>query len=120
EWFGLGGIFEDSETYFFLMDVVKAKINALYYPAAIVVHEHYSSSDKVESDRIIHARAAAFYKVYKKWAYFLVLKYLFFLWRKRYIKAYELQGKFKTGIKSITHYKQLYANALKTYDDYKN
>ncbi|MCB0376437.1 MAG: glycosyltransferase family 2 protein, partial [Sinomicrobium sp.] len=71
EWFGLGAEFEDSETFFFLSDVIKSRLNAFFYPAFIVMHEAFSSSDDTGADRVIRARMAGFYRRYNKWAYFL-------------------------------------------------
>ena len=112
EWFGLGGMFEDSETFLFLRDLVKKRINAFFYPAVIVIHESHSSSDEAGSNRIIYAKMARFYKMYKTRAYLLLLKYVFFLWRKQYITCRELPGKFKTGLKGINDYKHLLAKDL--------
>ena len=107
EWFGLGGIFEDAETFFFLREVIAKKVKALYYPAPVGVHKMYSSSDAVETDRVVRARTAAYYKAYKGRAYFLLMKYVVFLWRKGYITLREMPGKVRTGLKGIRDFKYL-------------
>jgi glycosyltransferase involved in cell wall biosynthesis len=107
EWFGLGARFQDAETLFFLRRAIKSGLRVLFYPENIVIHESHSSSDEVTSDRLIYAKMAGFYKRFGVGAYYYLLKYLFFLWRKRYVPLAGLYPKLKTGLKGIQDYKEI-------------
>ncbi len=107
EWFGLGARFQDAETLFFLRRAINSGLQVLFYPENIVIHEKHSSSDDVASDRLIYAKMAGFYKRYQVGAYFYLLKYLFFLWRKRYVSLTGLYSKLKTGVRGIQDYKRI-------------
>lgn len=105
--FGLGSYFETAEEYLFLRDIIKLKMFALFYPSIIVSHPLISSGEDQGSDRILFARSALFYKTKRNLAYIWLLKYVFFLVRKRYISWNECLGKYKTGLSGIRKYKEL-------------
>lgn len=107
ELFGLGSQFQDSETFFFLMNMKHKNYNILFYPKNIVIHKSISSSDEADSDRIIYAKMAGFYKRFGFFAYLFLLKYMFFLFRKYNFSFLELNAKFFVGLKSIQDYKLL-------------
>jgi hypothetical protein len=105
ELFGLGSQFQDSETFFFLLHIKHNEHTVLFCPKNIVIHESVSSSDEADSDRIIYARMAGFYKRFGVLAYVLLFKYMFFLIRKYNFTFLELRAKFFVGLKSIEDYK---------------
>lgn len=108
EHFGLGATFGDSENYIFLKDLMKLKeINLFFIPEYIVIHEPFSSSNDIFSDRLVFARSALNYKFYGNAAYVYVLKLIFFLLRKKLIKFSEISHKFKVAHSGIQTYKQL-------------
>ncbi len=107
EYFGLGAIFSDGENYLFLKEVAYRGLQSYFYPANIVVHEPFSSSDEVDSDRLIYARTAMYYQLYKNKVYIWLLKYIVYLIRKQYIGMGESYTKWKVGIAAITKYKEL-------------
>ena len=82
-------------------------MRALFYPSIIVSHPLISSGEDQGSDRILFARSALFYKTKRNLAYIWLLKYVFFLVRKRYIGRNECLGKYKTGLLGIRKYKEL-------------
>lgn len=104
EHFGLGARFEDSETFFFLRSAFHQQLNPLFYPETIVIHPPVTSSDKVGSDRKIYAKMAGFRKQFGRFSYVLLIKYIFFLIRKRYISFKEIKPKFIIGMKGIKDY----------------
>jgi glycosyltransferase involved in cell wall biosynthesis len=105
ELFGLGSQFQDSETFFYLSKIKHKALIILFCPQTIVIHESVSSSDEADSDRIIYAKIAGFYKRFGLFAYVLLFKYMFFLFRKYNFTFLELRNKFFVGLKSIKDYK---------------
>ena len=109
ELFGLGARFEDGENVFFLKSVFSKNIKALFVPEYIVKHKAFSSSDDVTSERHFFARGAMNYKLYGPWAYFLLIKLIFSLLRKRLISFSDVTKKLMIGIKGIQEYKHIKA-----------
>lgn len=107
EWFGLGAKFEDAETLYFLRRAFYSGLKLFFCPETIVVHESYSSSDEVASDRLIYAKMAGFYKRFGFGAYYYLLKYMFFLIRKNYTPLAQIKSKFLVGLRGIKDYKFL-------------
>lgn len=105
EWFGLGARFQDAETLFFLRSALHKGLRVLFCPENIVIHKSYSSSDEVASDRLIYAKMAGFYKRFKTGAYYYLLKYLFFLGRKKYVPLSGIYLKFRVGLQGIRDYR---------------
>lgn len=105
EFFGLGSKFQDSETFFFLRRIKYKKLNIVFQPSVIVIHQPFSSSDDACSDRVIYARMAGFYKTSGIVSYLLLLKYMFFLIRKYNFSVFEIKRKFRVGLSGINDYK---------------
>lgn len=105
--FGLGAQFQDAESLFFLRRANYHQAKVLFCPENIVIHNEYSSSDDVVSDRLLYARMAGFYKKHQYGAFYFLAKYIFYLFRKKYISFSEILPKLKTGIKGIQDYKTL-------------
>jgi glycosyltransferase involved in cell wall biosynthesis len=104
--FGLGSYFETADEYLFIRDAIELKLSVLFCPFIVVLHPLFSSGDYQGSDTILFARGALFYKTRANLAYIWILKYVFFLIRKDYIKWYEGVGKYKTGLSGIRKYKE--------------
>lgn len=107
EYFGLGAKFEDAESLFFLRRANHNELKILFSPKNIVIHQEYSSSDEVVSDRLLYAKMAGFYKKHQFLAYFLLFKFVFFLLRKQMISISEIVPKIKVGLAGISDYKAL-------------
>lgn len=105
--FGLGAEFSDTENVHFLHAIFRKKATMIGAASPIVIHEPLSSSDDVASPRLMYARGASFYKRYGEFAYFWVMKYGFFLWRKGYAKSNEIKSKLKPMFDGIKDYKAL-------------
>ena len=118
ELFGLGAQFQDSETFFFLRNMKSKRHKVLFCPENIVIHKSTSSSDEADSDRIIYARMAGFYKIFGFFAYVMLLKYMFFLFRKYNFSFLELRNKFFVGLKSIDDYKLIVDQKLDSKNEY--
>lgn len=85
--FGLGAQFQDSENYVFLDEVLKTNLKIGFVPKAIVQHKAITSSDNVASNRVIYARGAIAGRRNIITAVYYQFKYVFFLWRKGYVKS---------------------------------
>lgn len=112
ELFGLGGKFQDSETFFFLRNLKYKALNIVFMPVPVVMHESFSSSDEADSDRIVYARMAGFYKRFSGLSYVLLLKYMFFLIRKYNFSLVEIKNKFFVGLSGIQDYRSILNNKL--------
>jgi len=110
ERFGLGAQFEDAENFVFLSDAKKKGLMPYFYPKAISIHPPFSSSDAIETDRLLYAKAAIKTYAYKNLSYFWVLKFVFFIYRKKNIPLSEIPRKIKIGFKSIADYKKTKPN----------
>lgn len=84
--FGLGAQFADSENYVFLTDVLERGISVFFKKEFIVKHDDRTSSDDVSSNRLIYARGALAVRESLWTAQIKQFKYVFFLWRKGYVK----------------------------------
>ncbi len=107
EHFGLGAQFEDAESLYFLRNAHHKSLKILSSSEPIVIHHQLSSSDEVTSDRWLYAKSAGNYKLHQNFAYFLVFKNVFFLWRKKYILTAQIFPKIKIAFNGIRDYKKL-------------
>ena len=104
ELFGLGSYFPSGEEELFLKELLFKQIKIFHVPKVIVSHADESSTSNPSSNHFIRARAAAKYLQYGNWSLLWMLKFLFFLIRKRNISVNEFIYKYKigyTGIKKI-------------------
>lgn len=106
ERFGLGAQFEDAENFVFLSDAKKKRMMPFFIPKYITKHPPLSSSDAVETDRLLYAKAAIKAYAYGNLSYLWVLKFVSFIVRKKYIPFSEIPRKIKIGFKSIADYKK--------------
>lgn len=84
--FGLGAQFADSENYVFLSDALHEGLRIQFKKEFIVKHDDFTSSDEVSSNRVIYARGALAVRESLFTAQIKQFKYVFFLWRKGYVK----------------------------------
>ncbi len=105
ERFGLGATFEDGENYIFLSEAKKKGLQLWFVNETLSIHNPISSSDEVESDRLLYAKSAIHFYKYGNLAYFWVFKFVFFIYRKKHISFNEISRKVKIGFKGIRDYK---------------
>ncbi len=105
--FGLGSIFESADEYVFMKDVLKAGLPSYFIPKILLIHSNHSSGRDQGSDRLLYARGALSYKYYGALSYLWVVKYLFFIVRKRYITPKYAFAKAKIAYAGIKKYKSL-------------
>lgn len=106
-YFGLGSYFETADEFLFLRNILNANLRLYYNPKVVLYHPLISSGESHGADRIVYGRAALNCKMYSYWAYFWLLKYVFFLYRNKYINSNEWICKFKIGMSGINKYKKL-------------
>ena len=107
ELFGLGSYFEMGEEYLFARDVLQSKLNIDYVPEKIVKHSKVTSTSDYGNDKVLYANGALTYMEHKKTAMFWLLKFVFFLARKRFIRWNAFASKFRLGLKGMRDYKNL-------------
>lgn len=105
--FGLGSYFTSGEEYLFLKANLKKGLSIHFVNKYIVKHTLERSTSNMGSDNFIKSKAAIYYLEYKNLSYLFLVKYLFFVLRRKDIKINELIAKFKLGIEAISTYKKL-------------
>ena len=105
--FGLGAQFQDSENYLFLENALKHALDIFFIPKYLAQHKALTSSDEIQSDRLIYARGALAAKTNKRIASVYKLKLMFFLYRKAYV----------TSLKELLHKSRVFQQGV---DDYIN
>ena len=71
------------------------------------MHNPISSSDDVKSNRLLYAKSAIHFYKYGNLSYFWVFKFIFFIYRKKYISFNEISSKIKIGFKGINDFKNI-------------
>lgn len=88
ESFGLGSQFPTAEDSIFLFDSIKNKVNAIYYPQAIVQHPALSSGIDYKNNELVYAKGAAITRLFGKKASLPLLFYFSFRQIKYYRNFY--------------------------------
>ena len=112
EYFGLGSFFETAEEFLFLKSVLNQGLEVYFSPEIIVSHPQFSSGKDEGSDVLIYGRAALFYTLHGNLVFLWLAKYVFFLFRKKYIRFSETGKKYKIGLAGIAKFKGLTNNKL--------
>ena len=107
EYFGLGSYFQSGEEQLLFKELLKKNISVYHIPEFIVEHDEISSATNQGDDRFVYAQAALKYLEYKNLSFLLVIKFIFFLVRYRFISIDESLAKFKVGVRGIKKIKQL-------------
>lgn len=107
EKFGLGSFFETGEEYLFLRTLIIKNVAAYFNPSIIVKHGILSSGENIKSDKLLYARAGLFKDIRGVFSIFWLLKYLFFLLRKKYLTPKDLYKKYKIGVAAFNKHKEL-------------
>ena len=106
ELFGLGSTFKSGEESLFLYDILKSDLK-IFFKNEVIVKHSYKSSTVIGSDDYIKVQSVIYFMVYGKISKFYIFKLLFFLLRRKHIKATDLKRKYFIAKKAIRHYKQL-------------
>lgn len=105
--FGLGSFFETAEEFLFLKSALSQNLKICFNPEIIVSHPQFSSGRDESSNAMLYARSALFYKLYGNFSYVWLIKYIFFLIRRKSIKISEIPEKIKAGINGVLKFKEI-------------
>ncbi|OIQ30751.1 MAG: hypothetical protein BM564_00640 [Bacteroidetes bacterium MedPE-SWsnd-G2] len=106
ERFGLGAEFQTAEEYLFANSILEAGGKLWFENKVIVSHPDFNSGMDLGSDRVVYARAALNYKLYKSWAYVWLMKYVVFLINHDYIAWQQGLKKYNVGVNGIAAFKK--------------
>lgn len=113
EYFSLGGKFSGATEYVFLRNALYQNLKSYHQKKVIVEHHELSSGKQASSDRVIHTRSARKnHFTNSLFAKLWLIKYIFYLVRKKLITTKEIFSKFKIGIKGINEYNDLLKKGL--------
>jgi len=105
--FGLGSHFTSGEEYLFLKKILNQDLIINFENKVIVRHKLIRSTSNIGSDAFIKAMAAQYYHDYNFFGYIVLLKFIFFLFRKKIVESENLFSKYKVGTNAIKTYKKL-------------
>ena len=105
--FGLGSSFPSGEEYLFLKLALDKKLIINFENEFIVKHPLKRSTSNMGNDDFVKTQAALYYMQYRKFSYLFLLKFIFFLLRKDYIKFKEVIYKYHVGVGAIKKCKEL-------------
>ena len=106
ELFGLNAYFEMGEEFLFARDVLRSGLGVHYVPEKIVKHSKISSTSDYGHDRVLYARGALSAVKHGKIAVLWLLKFVFFLARKGFIRWREVSAKLRMGLKGMRYYRR--------------
>lgn len=109
-YFGVGSVFKGATEYVFLRNAYDIGLKMRHMAQSIVIHFEGSSGKQFGSDNALFAKTALRQRFLGNLSYLWLLKYVFFLWRKKYIATNEVIHKINMGLQGINTYKQLKAS----------
>ncbi|PQJ17814.1 hypothetical protein BST94_12345 [Nonlabens xylanidelens] len=110
--FGLGSQFKMGEEYVLSQEIISQKCAIMLVPEAVVVHAEISTANDPSSNEVIYARGAIAAHENLKIVGLIQLKYIFFLFRKGYIKQFsDLRDSYRLFKKGVNDY----INSLERY-----
>ncbi len=105
--FGLGSYFPSGEEYLFLKVALNKGLIINFENEFTVKHTLNRSTSNAGNDDFIKAQAAIYCMENRKFSYLFLLKFIFFLLRKKHIKIKEVIYKYFVGVSAIKMYKVL-------------
>ena len=113
EYFSYKGLFSGGGEYVFLRRALTKKVNIKHIKKIIVFHPTESSGKDMSSKENIYSRAAMTNHYYGSLLSFLwVLKYVFFLFRNKFINLSQVNEKLSIGFKGVFKYNELHNKGL--------
>ena len=106
-YFGVGSLFKGETEYVFLRNAFDKGLKMIHISKTIVQHPNYNSGRLMGSDNALFAKTALRQRFYGNLSYLWLIKYVFFIWRHKYISFNEIPSKIKMGLKGIRVYKTL-------------
>jgi glycosyltransferase involved in cell wall biosynthesis len=105
--FGLGTTFPSAEEQIFKQSMLSEGLKVAFIAQTIVRHFGKTSGFNQSASGFIRAITAQKFLVYKNWTYLWLIKYVFFLYRHKYISFFEQPKAYKIGIKAINDIKSI-------------
>lgn len=105
--FGLGAEFPAHEEQLFALELLKKKLEIVYYPKPILIHPQTTSGANPASVSFVKSLTAQKFLIYRNITYLWLIKYVFFLFRKNYIPLKETLTYYALGIQAINQLKKI-------------
>lgn len=99
--FGLGTEFPATEEQIFRRQILKKDLKVAFVPQPILIHSDETSASNQGSEAFIKAMSAQKFLAYGNFAYLWLLKFVFFLFRHKFISAKDILKSYKIGSKAI-------------------
>ena len=106
ERFGIGAQFSCHEEQVLRHQILKKGMDVAYMAKPICIHEGLSSGLKLSIDEILEATTAYKFIQYNNLVYLWLFKYVFFLFRHKYISFSGQIKAYQTGVKAISKLKR--------------
>lgn len=107
ERFGLNSDFEMGEEYLFARDVLRSGLGVAYLPEKIVKHSRLTSTSDYGHDKVLYAKGALSSIKHPYTTVLWLIKFVFFLARKGYIRWTEAAAKLRIALQGIRDHKKL-------------
>lgn len=104
--FGIGAVFKSCEEQVFRDDIAKAGLKIAYIPKPIVKHFGETSTAGENSKEYTKAIVAQKYLIHKNLIYIWLLRYIWFLLKRKVIKSAQVKEFWKYGIEAVEDYKK--------------
>ncbi|WP_245539765.1 glycosyltransferase family A protein [Psychroflexus tropicus] len=105
--FGLGAVFPSAEEQVFKDDVLKKGLKIAYVAKPIVKHFGKTTGYDQSDVDFIRAITAQKFLSYGTYSYLWLFKFVFFLYRHRYISFFEQVKAYQTGMRAILEIKEI-------------
>jgi len=105
--FGLGSTFPCGEEQLFKRDFLQNNLNVAFVAKPILIHPGKTSASSLQSKKSIEATTAQKYMSYNNWTYLWLMKYVFFLFRHKYISFFDQIQAYRIGMEAILKLKRI-------------
>ncbi len=104
--FGLGTEFPATEEQIFRRQILKKGMKVAFVSKPILIHSDETSASNQGSESFIKAMSAQKFLAYGNFAYLWLLKFVFFLFRHKFITAKDILKSYQIGSKAIQNIKK--------------
>lgn len=107
EHFGLGATFPMHEEQVFKEQLSSHKLKVAFIPAPILIHPGTTSAHNQASTSFVASLAASKFLKYGNFVYVWLIKFIFYLCRKKHIQLKDVFSTYSIGIKSVNKMKNV-------------
>ena len=104
--FGIGAVFKSCEEQVFRDDIARAGLKIAYVPKPIVKHFGETTTEGEDTKEYTKAIVAQKYLIHKNLIYIWLLKYIWFLLKKKVIKTSQIKDFWRYGVEAVQDYKK--------------